>query len=222
VIGLCWWASRYRGLRVFFDLDDNLLNLKKTIIRFNNKFIGVEITPDQYAGNWMSTPWGKERFETQAEFDIFIKDEWWPAAIEAQLYENIQAMPGARSLLRWLQKRGVLIYAITSRPERLRDATKVSLEREFSKVIFQEVIFLGDGSHSTGKGEWVHQHGGVILVDDVKYQIDSAIEKGVLGLLFGDTPDKNEIGADEDNGLYRATNWRKAKSVLRRMLKSVA
>jgi len=220
VIGVRWWVNRYKGLRVFFDLDDTLLNLQKAIIPFNNEFFGIEITPDQYNGNWKET-WGKE-FRTQAEFDIFIKEEWWPAVIKAHLYENIQAMPGARSLLRWLQKRGVLIYAITSRPERIRDVTKELLGREFSGVTFQEIIFLGNNGHSTEKGAVVRQYRGVILVDDVKYQIDSAIEKGILGLLFGGTPDKAGVGANESNGLYRVTDWGKAKSVLRRMLKAVA
>ena len=209
--------SQYESKLVFLDLDDMTLDLRGSIIPFNNKFFGITITPEQYAGNWRNTPWASN-YNSQEEYDVMIKNEWWPSVIKAGLYENVRAMPDARPVLLRLQKCGVPFAAITSRPEKIQNATMVCLERELADIQLQDVVFMGDRGHGAPKGEVVAQMGGVMLMDDVYDQIKSATDCRVMGLLFGNAPDVIDVQADEGNLLYRAKNWLDAESTILQML----
>jgi len=199
------------------DLDDTLLDLKSAIISFNNEFFGVKITPEEYSGHWLNTKW-TQKYNSKQEFKRVIDHEWWVHAKQQNLYSSLRAMSGSAEVLEKLQKRGASLLAITARPKSLQNETMTCLEREYPKLKFQDVVFLGERGFGFAKGQTVRELGAHALVDDVLGNAMSAVEHGMPSLLFGNAPDIEDAAANETIGLYRAKTWPKAKPILMKML----
>ena len=198
---------RYEDLRVAFDLDDTLLNLKEVIIPYNNEYFGSVVRPEDYCGDWYHTAWGR-KYGSQADFESVVDDRWWRGVKQAKIYAEMRAMPGAAEMLGDLQGRGCKMMIITRRSgSLLKDETMAVLERDFAGIDFERIVYLGYERFGSTKG-WVARELGVqVLVDNSKHDIDSALEHGLMGVLFGETPDVARVSPNEAYGLYRAKDW---------------
>jgi len=209
---------QYGELCVAIDLDDTALSLKNGIIPFNDAYFGAKVAPEDYCGDWFGSAWGA-KFHNYEDWVREIDENWWTSVKHANVYENLRATPGAAKTLQSLRKYGVRLVILTSRTGRmLKDETMLVLEREFVGIDFEEIIFLGDYSYGMPKGRAARKVGAHILIDDSERHINSAIEYGVMGILFGDTPDISGVTTDESRGLYRARNWPEVDVILPRIL----
>ena len=205
---------------IFLDIDDTTLDLKKAIIPFNNRFFGVELSPEEYSGNWRNTRWA-ENFKSQEEYGRMIDALWWPEAISSGLYESVPAMLDAYPVLQRLQQCDFRFSIITSRPAKIREATLVSLERELPLIRFEDMVFMGEFGHDSAKGPIVRKRGGDVLIDDVYDQIQTGLMHQVPSILYGDALDVANVVTNEAIGLYRARNWLEIESVLEKVLKII-
>lgn len=194
-----------RKLRIGFDIDDTMINAVDTVTGLNNSLYGTQLG----RGDWFNnTPevlerWGlKDAYEvTHRVHELMDRDEYIDAVVEVE---------GARLVLESLRRKGHELFAVTSRPERIRTATLRELELCFPGIFANASLFMIDAFSGDPKSASVTKLGVAQqlelqhFVDDLPVHANALAEGGIDTILFSDEYLWNQTGASEKTTTLRS------------------
>lgn len=188
------------------DVDDVLVQFVPALCDFAYEKWGENITPENYTEDW-------SKILKVNDVDM-IKRCAAEMFADFDFYNNMKAVDGAREILPKLAKKFALV-PLTSRIAAQKDLTMNWLSSNFGDI-FSEVIFSGayeKESFENGVGHAVKQAKGDIcreigasyLIDDQPKHVNSAVDCGVVGILFGDYGWNRD--AEIVDGVIRVSDW---------------
>jgi len=203
-----------RKLRIGFDIDDTMINAVDTVTGLNNKLYGTELG----RGDWFNNipdvllRWQlKDGYEvTHRVHELMAHDDYLTTVVEVK---------GARAVLDALKADGHELFAVTSRPERIRVETLKELEVCFPSVFTTETLFMIDAfsgdptSASITKFAVAEQLELEYFVDDLPVHANALAEGGIKTILFSDDYLWNQTGVRDD--VIRITSWKSVGEYLR-------
>lgn len=168
---------------IAIDIDDVLAQGTESLRLEVNKRLGVDLRPEHYAvpGDY----WGyyEQVWQAHGLGGRITMEELDPQMVKDQ--SHVPPFEQAREVLQHLLKKYRLIV-VTARNIDWEFATKEWLASHFPDI-FESIYFAGhhDGSKQT-KGELCQELGARWLIDDNIGHAQTALEKGIQVILFGE------------------------------------
>lgn len=187
---------------VAVDLDDVVADSTDTLRLLVNKVAKVNLTRKHYDidgryWGYYEKVWAENQIDHLVSFESLHDDM-------AKNQDHVELIPGAKNALSQLKKTYKLV-AVTSRRLEWVKATHEWLALKLPEV-FEDVIFVHHNNNDgRTKGDVCIEAGASYLVDDNPEHCQSAIDKGVKTILFGDYGWNRSVKASEKT--MRAKNW---------------
>lgn len=202
-----------RKLRIGFDIDDTMINAVDTVTGLNNKLYGTQLGREDWFNNIpeVLARWQlKDGYEvTHRVHELMAHEEYLGSVVEVK---------GASDVLRYLRSEGHELFAVTSRPERIRAETLKELELCFPGIFVDESLYMIDAfsgdptTASVTKYAVAKQLELEYFVDDLPVHANALAEGGVKTILFSDEYIWNQNGVRDD--VIRIKSWKEVGDYL--------
>jgi 5'(3')-deoxyribonucleotidase len=195
---------------IAIDIDDVLFDEHQSMRLFMNEYYGFQHTAEHYNiegpywGYWQKV-WGVDDEESARRYAVYV---------ESGVKAKPMLIQGAAEAINELKKRYDLIVITSRYDPHVVKATPAWLEEHFPQV-FKSVEFVidwGDGQ-KLPKGAIAEKVGASYLIDDCYAHCQSAAERGVHSVLFGDYGYSRHYKGDHPL-ITRAYNWKEVTEFL--------
>lgn len=163
------------------DVDGVLNDYAAAFVALSNKLFGTALSRDDFSEDFQSV-WQSDIEETTRRLDILNHEFIWDKGTE----QRLDAYPVLKALAKDYR-----LVIVTSRQKQLFERTKNMAEQSFPGI-FSEIYHVGlwdkfdSNTHKKTKGDFCQQIGVSYLIDDQPKHCNSAAERGITCLLFGD------------------------------------
>jgi len=196
-----------KRLRIGLDIDDTMINAVDTVTTLNNKLYGTTLGREDWFNNVpeVLSRWGlRDGYE--------VTDRVHELMAHSDYLATVAPVHGARETVSYLQSQGHDLFAVTSRPERIRRETLIELDICFPGIFSSETLFMIDAfsgdptSASVTKFAVAKQLRLEYFVDDLPVHANALAKGGVKSLLFSDNYSWNQDGVHHT--VVRFTTWK--------------
>ncbi len=165
------------------DIDDVLIPFYQSLADWHNRQNGTDHHMDHLPTTRLSDGWGGEEVYWIEQCNTYHQD-----ALSGS--STIPIFPEAKQSLLELKNRGHRLILVTSRPVLHRDLTQRWVDANLDGIVddlhMSQTFSTVEATLNMKKGELCKYLGATVLIDDSPHYIQSAVEHGVLGILFGD------------------------------------
>jgi uncharacterized HAD superfamily protein len=189
-----------KKLRIGLDIDDVLIRTGEHTLKLYNQAHGTNVTLDHW---YQADPevWGVK--------DMLHAVERVRYLTELDEFDDVQPVAGALEAVTKFIEDDHEIFAITGRPENVRQQTLRILERYFPGVFSHDRVFFtdhyGDSAVKVSKSEIATSLELDYFVDDQVFHANELSAARVKTILFSDNYAWNATG--EDPGVVRVSSW---------------
>jgi len=193
--------AKNRGI-IAVDIDDVVADTTEALRVVANKIDGVDLSSQDYLVDgeywgYYERVWANHRVDHLVSFNLLHDD----MAVDQN---HVQIIPGAKEAITKLHET-FKVVAVTSRSVEWIEKTKGWVNNNFPGV-FEDIIFVHhDENDGRTKGDACLDVGAQWLIDDNFEHCQSALEKGVTALLFGDYGWNRRYHGDKS--IKHVKNW---------------
>ncbi|MDB5159757.1 MAG: hypothetical protein JWO99_20 [Candidatus Saccharibacteria bacterium] len=196
-----------RKLRIGIDIDDTLINTVDTVTTLGNEQYGTVLTRD----DWFNvTPEAIARWGMKTGSEV--SDRVHELMTHEDYIERVVGIKGAKEVLDHLTTEGHELFAVTSRPDYIRDQTIQELEQCFpglfsDKTLFMINAFSADPAVARATKFGVAEQLGLThFIDDLLIHANAVSDGGIKTILFSDNYLWNQ--GPEHEGVIRLGSWK--------------
>lgn len=194
-------------LRIGIDIDDTLLNSVDVITGLNNELYGTKLVRD----DWFNVSPGAF-LNWQLAGGPEISDRVHELMVHEKYMESVVAIEGAKAVLDRIALEGHQLFAVTSRPNYVREQTVRELEQCFPGLFSDETLYMinafsADPTVAAITKRGVAQELALThFIDDLPVHANAVAESGIHVVLFSDNYLWNQTGIRDD--VTRLTSWK--------------
>ncbi len=188
---------------IAIDIDDVIADSTDALRLVVNETSGVELTREQYNvegeyWRYYETVWAYHKIDHLVSFDG-LSDNM------AVGQDHVKVINDASLAIAELHKK-YKIVAVTSRTVKWIDKTKEWITKNFPEV-FDDIVFVHhDDNDGRTKGDACVEAGATWLIDDNYEHCNSAVDRSVTALLFGDYGWNRKF--HKAQMIHHVKNWR--------------
>jgi hypothetical protein len=194
-------------LRIGIDIDDTLLSSVDTVTGLNNEQYGTHLTRD----DWFNvTPEAIARWGLNSGPEI--SDRVHALMTHKDYMGRVRGINGAKEVLDHLVSEGHELFAVTSRPDYIRDQTVQELEQCYPGLFSDATLFMINAFSadpnvaSATKFGVAEQLGLTHFIDDLLIHANAVSDGGIKTILYSDNYLWNQ--GKEHDGVIRLSSWK--------------
>ncbi|HEY8886405.1 MAG TPA: hypothetical protein VIM31_02815 [Candidatus Microsaccharimonas sp.] len=196
-----------RKLRIGIDIDDTLISSVDTVTGLNNVLYGTTLTRD----DWFNvSAEGIEHWGLQD--GPAISDRVHELMTHKDYMGKVASIEGAQDVLNRLASEGHELFAVTSRPDYIREQTVQELELCFPGIFSDDTLFMINAFSADPSVASTTKFGVAVqlelthFIDDLLIHANAVSDGGIQTILFSDNYLWNQ--GSEHGGVVRLGSWK--------------
>ena len=196
-----YMSYKKKPLRIGVDIDDVLLNLISEFLIHYNQQYSSELTLDEIHSYSLGKVIGISFEKAVGLFYEFYETD----SFKYGLYPVNGAVEGIARL----KQNGIILEAITARPEILREITHKQLDKYFSNSFEKIHIMDLSSKENLGRGKGKHEicleRGIEVMIDDRPETVKDCAKAGIQGILYEQPWNRN---TPNQFNVTKASSWK--------------